>query len=93
MNTLADAGYFIALFNPKDHHHARCKAFFPGYVGQTTKGDAESLAMVPGQPGYGALHRAFMRVRRRQGGCCGPAAAMRVFLAAATDAGVVTSHF
>lgn len=36
MNTLADSGYFIGLFNPKDHHHARCKAFFSGYSGQTT---------------------------------------------------------
>lgn len=36
MNTLADSGYFVGLFNPKDHHHARCKAFFSGYTGQTT---------------------------------------------------------
>lgn len=36
MNTLADSGYFVALFNPKDHHHARCKAFFAGYSGQIT---------------------------------------------------------
>lgn len=36
MNTLADSGYFIGLFNPKDHHHARCKAFFASYTGQTT---------------------------------------------------------
>ena len=36
MNTLADSGYFIGLFNPKDHHHSRCKAFFSSYVGQTT---------------------------------------------------------
>lgn len=36
MSVLADSGYFIALFNPKDHHHARCKAFFAGYTGQTT---------------------------------------------------------
>ena len=28
MNTLADSGYFVGLFNTKDHHHARCKAFF-----------------------------------------------------------------
>lgn len=36
MNMLADSGYFIGLFNPKDHHHARCKAFFASYKGQTT---------------------------------------------------------
>ena len=36
MNTLADSGYFVGLFNPKDHHHGRCKAFFTGYTGQTT---------------------------------------------------------
>ena len=36
MNTLADSGYFVGLFNPKDHHHARCKAFFSSYAGQTT---------------------------------------------------------
>lgn len=36
MNTLADSGYFVALFNPKDHHHARCMAFFAAYGGQTT---------------------------------------------------------
>jgi predicted nucleic acid-binding protein len=36
MNTLADSGYFVGLFNPKDHHHARCKAFFASYTGQTT---------------------------------------------------------
>ncbi len=36
MNTLADSGYFIGLFSPKDHHHARCKAFFSSYSGQTT---------------------------------------------------------
>jgi len=36
MNTLADSGYFIGLFTPKDHHHARCKAFFANYTGQTT---------------------------------------------------------
>jgi predicted nucleic acid-binding protein len=35
MNTLADSGYFAGLFNPKDHHHARCKAFFAAYTGQT----------------------------------------------------------
>lgn len=36
MNTLADSGYFVGLFNPKDHHHQRCKTFFTGYAGQTT---------------------------------------------------------
>lgn len=36
MNTLADSGYLVGLFNPKDHHHARCKAFFTTYTGQTT---------------------------------------------------------
>lgn len=36
MNVLADSGYLVGLFNPKDHHHARCKAFFAGYTGQTT---------------------------------------------------------
>lgn len=36
MNLLADSGYFVGLFNPKDHHHARCKAFFASYAGQTT---------------------------------------------------------
>ena len=36
MNILADSGYFVGLFNTKDHHHARCKAFFSGYAGQTT---------------------------------------------------------
>ena len=36
MNTLADSGYFVGLFNTKDHHHVRCKAFFAGYSGQTT---------------------------------------------------------
>ena len=36
MNTLADSGYFVGLFNAKDHHHARCKAFFSSYAGQTT---------------------------------------------------------
>jgi predicted nucleic acid-binding protein len=35
MNVLADSGYFVGLFNPKDHHHARCKTFFAGYSGQT----------------------------------------------------------
>ena len=32
INTLADSGYFVKLFNTKDHHHARCKAFFAGYL-------------------------------------------------------------
>lgn len=36
MNTLADSGYFVGLFDTKEHHHARCKAFFSGYTGQTT---------------------------------------------------------
>lgn len=36
MNTLADSGYLVGLFNPKDHHHARCKAFFATHAGQTT---------------------------------------------------------
>jgi uncharacterized protein len=36
MNILADSGYFVGLFNEKDHHHERCKAFFSGYLGQTT---------------------------------------------------------
>ena len=36
MNTLADSGYFVGLFNPKDHHHARCKVFFSSFTGQTT---------------------------------------------------------
>ncbi len=35
MKILADTGYFVALFSPKDHHHARCKAFFSGFKGQT----------------------------------------------------------
>ena len=35
MKTLADTGYFVALFNPKDHHHARCRAFFADYQGVT----------------------------------------------------------
>ena len=35
MKILADTGYFVALFNPKDHHHARCKAFFAQFQGQT----------------------------------------------------------
>lgn len=32
---LADSGYFVGLFDAKDHHHARCKAFFNRYSGQT----------------------------------------------------------
>ena len=36
MNVLADSGYFVGLFNPKDPHHRRCKAFFEGYAGVTT---------------------------------------------------------
>lgn len=36
MNILADSGYLVGLFNPKDHHHARCKAFFAAYTGPTT---------------------------------------------------------
>jgi predicted nucleic acid-binding protein len=36
MNTLADSGYFVGLFNAKDHHHARCKSFFATYTGKTT---------------------------------------------------------
>lgn len=36
MNTLADSGYFVGLFNPKDHHHQRCKSFLATYAGQTT---------------------------------------------------------
>ncbi len=36
MNILADSGYFVGLFNPKDHHHARCIAFFASYAGRTT---------------------------------------------------------
>ena len=36
MNTLADSGYFVGLFNPKGHHHARCKVFFSSFTGQTT---------------------------------------------------------
>ena len=27
MKTLADSGYFVGLFNPKDHHHRRCQRF------------------------------------------------------------------
>ena len=36
MSVLADSGYFVGLFNPKDPHHARCMAFFSNYAGQTT---------------------------------------------------------
>jgi predicted nucleic acid-binding protein len=36
VNTLADSGYLVGLFNPKDHHHKRCKAFLSTYTGQTT---------------------------------------------------------
>jgi len=32
---LADTGYFVGLFNPKDTHHDRCKAFFSGFKGVT----------------------------------------------------------
>ncbi len=35
MKILADTGYFVALFNPKDHHHARCKVFFAQFQGVT----------------------------------------------------------
>jgi uncharacterized protein len=35
-NTLADSGYFVGLFNAKDHHHTRCKTFFASYTGTTT---------------------------------------------------------
>lgn len=35
MMTLADSGYFVGLFSPKDHHHARCKAFLADYTGIT----------------------------------------------------------
>jgi uncharacterized protein len=35
MNTLADSGYFVGLFNTKDHHHDRCMAFFASYTGIT----------------------------------------------------------
>jgi uncharacterized protein len=34
MKLLADSGYFVALFNPKDHHHERCKEFFATFTGQ-----------------------------------------------------------
>ena len=32
---MADSGYFIGLFNPRDHHHARCKHFLATYTGLT----------------------------------------------------------
>ncbi len=32
---LADSGYFIGLFDPKDHHHARRKKYFAGFGGIT----------------------------------------------------------
>jgi uncharacterized protein len=35
MSILADSGYFVGLFNTKDHHHLRCKAFFASFTGQT----------------------------------------------------------
>jgi uncharacterized protein len=35
MKILADTGYFVALFNPKDHHHERSKRFFAKFKGQT----------------------------------------------------------
>jgi uncharacterized protein len=35
MKVLADTGYFVALFNPKDHHHPRSKRFLAGFNGQT----------------------------------------------------------
>lgn len=35
LKTLADSGYFVGLFNPKDHHHVRCKSFFANYSGLT----------------------------------------------------------
>ena len=35
LKTLADSGYFVGLFNPKDHHHIRCKRFFATYTGLT----------------------------------------------------------
>ena len=50
MNTLADTSYFVGLFNPKDHYHSRCKAFFSAYIGQTTTTWAvfvEVCAMLP----------------------------------------------
>lgn len=35
MNTLADSGYFVGLFSPKDRHHTRCKNFLKRYTGRT----------------------------------------------------------
>jgi uncharacterized protein len=35
MNTLADSGYFVGPFNPKDRNHSRCKAFVSIYTGQS----------------------------------------------------------
>lgn len=35
LKTLADSGYFIGLFNPKGHHHARCQAFLATCTGLT----------------------------------------------------------
>ena len=32
---LADTGYFVGLFNPKDAHHDCCKTFFSGFKGVT----------------------------------------------------------
>jgi uncharacterized protein len=34
MKLLADSGYFVALFDPNDHHHTRCKQYFAGFNGQ-----------------------------------------------------------
>ncbi len=31
MNSLADCVCFVGLFNTKDQHHARCKAYFSSY--------------------------------------------------------------
>jgi uncharacterized protein len=33
MKVLADTGFFVALFNPKDHHHTLCKAFLASHPG------------------------------------------------------------
>lgn len=35
MKTLADSGYFVGLFQPRDHHHDRCLAFFRNFSGIT----------------------------------------------------------
>ena len=35
LKILGDTGYFIGLFDPKDHHHVRCKSFFTAYRGVT----------------------------------------------------------